>query len=196
MHEVIWLKNNVVIIETDFLLWSISILPVNSDLFSKDEFEDEEMSDLEDEVMEEEKPKLNGTTPKSEKKKNTTQTPNQKKKLNESRKSLSEKKQGKETPSKTPQKEEGTSKKRVVEGGVIIEDIKLGGGAFAKPGKTVQVYYEGRFKNNNKLFDSTNKGPGFKFRLGRQEVIKGWDVGVVGMKVGGKRRITCPPNMA
>lgn len=46
------------------------------------------------------------------------------------------------------------------------------------------------------MFDSTTKGPGFKFRLGRQEVIKGWDVGVQGMKVGGKRRITCPPNMA
>lgn len=46
------------------------------------------------------------------------------------------------------------------------------------------------------MFDSTSKGPGFKFRLGHQEVIKGWDVGLAGMKVGGKRRITCPPNMA
>lgn len=59
-----------------------------------------------------------------------------------------------------------------------------------------QVYYEGRLKSNNKVFDSTNKGPGFKFRLGKQEVIKGWDVGFNGMKVGGKRRITCPANMA
>ena len=60
----------------------------------------------------------------------------------------------------------------------------------------VQVYYEGRLKSNNKLFDSTTKGHGFKFRLGKQEVIRGWDVGVSGMKVGGKRRIICPPNMA
>lgn len=59
-----------------------------------------------------------------------------------------------------------------------------------------QVYYEGRLKNNNKMFDSSTKGNGFKFRLGKQEVIKGWDVGLSGMKVGGKRRIICPPNMA
>lgn len=60
----------------------------------------------------------------------------------------------------------------------------------------LKVYYEGRLRNNNKLFDATNKGPGFKFRLGRGEVIKAWDVGVSGMKVGGKRRIVCPPNTA
>ncbi|KAK5650585.1 hypothetical protein RI129_001614 [Pyrocoelia pectoralis] len=70
------------------------------------------------------------------------------------------------------------------------------GGAIAKSGKVVQVYYEGRLKQNNKLFDQSTKGSGFKFRLGKQEVIKGWDVGVVGMKVGGRRRITCPPTMA
>lgn len=46
------------------------------------------------------------------------------------------------------------------------------------------------------MFDSSTKGQGFRFRLGKQEVIKGWDVGVAGMQVGGKRRITCPPNMA
>lgn len=58
------------------------------------------------------------------------------------------------------------------------------------------MYYEGRLKQNNKLFDSTNKGPGFSFRLGSGEVIKAWDVGVAGMKIGGKRRIICPPAMA
>lgn len=58
------------------------------------------------------------------------------------------------------------------------------------------VYYIGRFKQNNKEFDSTKEGPGFKFRVGKGEVIKGWDLGVVGMKVGGKRLITCPPHMA
>jgi FK506-binding nuclear protein len=46
------------------------------------------------------------------------------------------------------------------------------------------------------MFDSCLKGPGFKFRLGKKEVISGWDVGLVGMKVGGKRRIVCPPGMA
>ncbi|KRT81323.1 hypothetical protein AMK59_5531 [Oryctes borbonicus] len=100
------------------------------------------------------------------------------------------------TPNKSPKQEGGSPQKRTIEGGVVIEDVKIGGGPAAKPGKFVKVYYEGRFKNNNKMFDSTTKGPGFEFRLGRQEVIKGWDVGLAGMKVGGKRRITCPPNMA
>uniref|UniRef100_A0A6P7G9L9 peptidylprolyl isomerase n=1 Tax=Diabrotica virgifera virgifera TaxID=50390 RepID=A0A6P7G9L9_DIAVI len=59
-----------------------------------------------------------------------------------------------------------------------------------------KVYYEGRLKNNNKMFDSHKQGQGFAFKLGSGEVIKGWDVGLVGMKVGGKRRITCPPQMA
>jgi FKBP-type peptidyl-prolyl cis-trans isomerase len=58
------------------------------------------------------------------------------------------------------------------------------------------VYYVGRLKHNNKQFDSTTQGSGFKFRLGRSEVIKGWDIGVTGMKVGGKRKIVCPPALA
>lgn len=59
----------------------------------------------------------------------------------------------------------------------------------------VSVYYVGRLKSNNKQFDSSQSGQGFKFRLGRGEVIKGWDVGVQGMKVGGKRRLTIPAKM-
>lgn len=58
------------------------------------------------------------------------------------------------------------------------------------------MYYEGRFKSTNKVFDKTTTGKGFEFQLGRSEVIKGWDIGVQGMKTGGKRRITCPPNVA
>jgi len=85
---------------------------------------------------------------------------------------------------------------KTVTGGVQIQDLKPGNGPAASVGKKVCVYYEGRLKQNNKVFDSTKSGAGFKFRLGGGEVIKGWDVGVVGMKVGGKRRITCPPNMA
>lgn len=46
------------------------------------------------------------------------------------------------------------------------------------------------------MFDSTKAGAGFSFNLGRGEVIRGWDIGVVGMKVGSKRRITCPPQVA
>jgi len=58
------------------------------------------------------------------------------------------------------------------------------------------VYYVGKLKSNNKMFDSSTSGPGFRFRIGRGEVIKGWDVGVAGMKVGGKRRLTIPAALA
>lgn len=50
----------------------------------------------------------------------------------------------------------------------------------------MHVYYVGRLKSNNKKFDSNESGQGFKFKLGKGEVIKGWDLGVEGMKVGGK----------
>lgn len=90
---------------------------------------------------------------------------------------------------------QNNQKKRIVEGGVQIEEIKVGSGAPAKSGKFVSVYYVGRLKNGKK-FDSTTQGEGFKFRLGKGEVIKGWDVGIAGMQVGGKRRITIPPTMA
>ncbi|XP_049871663.1 46 kDa FK506-binding nuclear protein-like [Pectinophora gossypiella] len=95
-------------------------------------------------------------------------------------------------------KEEAGDKKekKSLSGGVFIEDVKVGNGPAAKPGKTVMVYYEGRLKQNNKMFDNCLKGPGFKFRLGAKEVISGWDVGITGMKVGGKRKIVCPPAMA
>lgn len=60
----------------------------------------------------------------------------------------------------------------------------------------VAMYYVGRLKQNNKQFDACQSGPGFKFRLGRGEVIQGWDAGIAGMKVGGKRRLTIPAKMA
>lgn len=98
------------------------------------------------------------------------------------------------------QKKEGhqqqEAKTRTLQGGLVVEDLKVGSGQEAKPGKKLAVYYEGRLKKNNKVFDSTSKGPGFKFALGRGEVIKGWDLGVSGMKVGGKRRLTVPHQLA
>lgn len=93
-----------------------------------------------------------------------------------------------------PQPVDNTTKK--LQGGLMVQDLKNGNGAEAKPGKKIQVYYEGRLKSNNKVFDSTKSGPGFKMTLGRGEVIKAWDIGLAGMKVGGKRRLTCPPGLA
>ncbi|XP_053683257.1 39 kDa FK506-binding nuclear protein [Sabethes cyaneus] len=97
---------------------------------------------------------------------------------------------------KDEKQKQGQPKTRTLQGGLTVEDIAVGSGAEAKPGKKVAVYYEGRLKKNNKVFDSTTKGAGFKFALGRGEVIKGWDLGVSGMKVGGKRRLTVPHQLA
>lgn len=121
-----------------------------------------------------------------------------KKKKGQEVKQAKDEKQTKPGKENKARKEEKPAKgqKKTVEGGVTIEDVRVGNGNIAKPGKSVQVYYEGRFQKNNKMFDSATKGNGFKFRLGKQEVIKGWDVGIQGMKVGGKRKIVCPPNMA
>jgi FK506-binding nuclear protein len=80
-----------------------------------------------------------------------------------------------------------------LQGGLMYQDLKVGSGAEAKPGKKVQVYYEGKLKSNNKTFDATKSGPGFKMTLGRGEVIKGCDIGLQGMKVGGKRKLVIPP---
>ncbi len=72
----------------------------------------------------------------------------------------------------------------------------MGHGAEAKKGKQVQVYYAGKLKQNGKQFDACLKGKPFRFRLGAGDVIRGWDIGVTGMKVGGKRILTIPPSLA
>ena len=75
---------------------------------------------------------------------------------------------------------------------IISEDIVVGTGAEALPGRQVTVEYTGKF-TNGKVFDtSVGRGP-FSFLLGAGQVIQGWDRGVVGMKVGGKRILTIPP---
>jgi FK506-binding nuclear protein len=79
--------------------------------------------------------------------------------------------------------------------GVLIEEVIVGNGKKAETGKKVKVYYSGKLKSNGKVFDASLTKP-FAFRLGRSEVIKGWDIGVAGMLTGGKRRITCPPEKA
>ena len=77
-------------------------------------------------------------------------------------------------------------RKRTIKGGIVVEDLSAGNGPEAKRGKMVGMYYEGRLKSNNKKFDAILSGKPFKFRLGHGEVIKGWDLGVEGMKVGSK----------
>jgi peptidylprolyl isomerase len=78
-----------------------------------------------------------------------------------------------------------------------LEDIELGDGEQALSGQTVEVHYVGVSWATGKEFDASwNRGQTFKFGLGRSQVIAGWDQGVAGMKVGGRRRITIPPHLA
>ena len=77
------------------------------------------------------------------------------------------------------------------------EDVVVGEGAEAKPGDRVAVDYIGTFTDGGKEFDNSyNKGAPLEFTLGAQQVIPGWDLGVRGMKVGGKRKLVIPPELA
>ncbi len=77
-----------------------------------------------------------------------------------------------------------------------ITDLVVGTGAVAETGKSVEVHYRGTL-TDGKEFDSSRKhGQPFSFRLGAGDVIPGWDEGVKGMKVGGKRKLVVPPAMA
>ncbi|MFT3768782.1 MAG: FKBP-type peptidyl-prolyl cis-trans isomerase [Minicystis sp.] len=78
-----------------------------------------------------------------------------------------------------------------------VEDLVVGTGAEAKDGDKVKVNYTGRLLKTNFMFD-TSIGPGkkpFEFQIGKGSVIKGWDQGVLGMKVGGKRKLTIPSRL-
>jgi FKBP-type peptidyl-prolyl cis-trans isomerase FkpA len=76
-----------------------------------------------------------------------------------------------------------------------IEDLKVGTGAEAKSGKHVTVHYVGTLTDGKKFDSSRDRGEGFDFTLGAGQVIQGWDQGVAGMKVGGLRKLTVPPEM-
>jgi FKBP-type peptidyl-prolyl cis-trans isomerase len=79
--------------------------------------------------------------------------------------------------------------------GLQYWDIKVGTGRTADRGNTVKVHYTG-WLTNGKKFDSSVGGQPFQFRIGAHQVIAGWEEGVTGMKVGGKRQLRIPPNLA
>jgi len=76
-----------------------------------------------------------------------------------------------------------------------IEDLEVGTGAEAQSGQMVTVHYTGWLTDGQKFDSSKDRNDPFVFPLGQGMVIKGWDQGVVGMKVGGKRKLTIPPEL-
>jgi peptidylprolyl isomerase len=79
---------------------------------------------------------------------------------------------------------------------LIVEDLHEGAGAEALSGSSVAVHYVGVSWSNGKQFDSSwDRGDHFRFKLGAGQVIAGWDGGVAGMRVGGRRRLTIPPDL-
>jgi FKBP-type peptidyl-prolyl cis-trans isomerase len=82
-------------------------------------------------------------------------------------------------------------------GGTLgIDDITVGTGATAAIGDTATVNYVGTLTNGTKFDSSYDRGQPYSFRIGAGQVIAGWDQGVPGMRVGGKRRLTIPPSLA
>lgn len=79
---------------------------------------------------------------------------------------------------------------------LTTEDSLVGTGPEATTGQTIRVHYTGRLLNGTVFDSSINRGQPFSFTLGSGQVIRGWDQGIVGMKVGGKRRLTIPPSLA
>jgi FKBP-type peptidyl-prolyl cis-trans isomerase len=90
---------------------------------------------------------------------------------------------------------EGTNQNGTVEK-LIIDDVVIGGGREAKTGDTVSVHYVGTLPNGQEFDNSNKRGEPFGFTLGEGRVIKGWEEGVVGMKVGGKRILVIPSDLA
>jgi FKBP-type peptidyl-prolyl cis-trans isomerase FkpA len=81
-------------------------------------------------------------------------------------------------------------------GGLVVQEVQAGSGAEAVAGKNVSVHYTGRLTDGTKFDSSYDRGQPIDFRLGSGMVIKGWDMGIQGMKVGGKRKLTIPPELA
>jgi FKBP-type peptidyl-prolyl cis-trans isomerase len=79
--------------------------------------------------------------------------------------------------------------------GLQYEEVTIGTGAEARPGMTVHAHYHGTLTDGTVFDSSYNRGQPFSFPLGAGKVIKGWDEGIAGMKVGGKRKLTIPPDL-
>jgi len=88
-----------------------------------------------------------------------------------------------------------SGKEVITESGLKYSDEKAGDGESPKTGQTVTVHYTGTLPDGKKFDSSVDRGEPFSFQIGIGQVIKGWDEGVLTMKVGGKRKLTIPPEL-
>jgi FKBP-type peptidyl-prolyl cis-trans isomerase FkpA len=84
---------------------------------------------------------------------------------------------------------------KMTDSGLKYQDLELGDGRQAAAGNRVKVHYSGWLEDGRKFDSSVDRGDPFVFALGKGMVIRGWDEGVAGMQVGGKRRLTIPPHL-
>jgi len=96
-------------------------------------------------------------------------------------------------PSNQQQNKEGPS---ALEAGLQVTDLAIGQGKETKTGERVSVHYKGTLLDGTKFDSSYDRGKPFEFVLGQNQVIQGWEKGVLGMKVGGKRKLVIPPSLA
>lgn len=101
-----------------------------------------------------------------------------------------------EEPAKKAEAKKAAEKVVTMPSGLKYEDLVVGTGATPKKGQAVRVHYTGWLTDGKKFDSSHDRGQPFEFRLGRGEVIKGWDEGVATMKVGGKRKLIIPAKLA
>ncbi|KAF8441561.1 hypothetical protein L210DRAFT_3447334 [Boletus edulis BED1] len=118
----------------------------------------------------------------------------EKKKKKKEKKDKTEKKEKAEQKDGEKKEKGDKTAERTLEGGVKVRDFKVGTGKMVKKGDKVGMRYIGKFLDG-KVFDKNTKGKAFFFKLGQGDVIKGWDVGVAGMQIGGEREIVVPPSM-
>jgi len=94
-----------------------------------------------------------------------------------------------------PGESPGAAKEVTMASGLKYTDLKVGDGTVAESGMVASVHYTGWLTDGTKFDSSVDRGQPFSFRLGGGEVIRGWDEGVKGMRVGGKRKLVIPPDM-
>ena len=159
----------------------------------------EELAQQEDETHTKKKPEK-----KKEEKKRAADPPPEPPAKKEKKTAATEKKSAPSSETEKPKKPEPErepepkgSLRREFKNGMEITNLSMGrpDGKQAKPGKNVTMKYVGKLQSG-KIFDQTKGNATFRFRLGVGEVIKGWDAGVDGMRVGDKRRLVIPPAMA